>query len=51
MTHANEAGLRIAFDHGIDHTRLLAYRSLAQSRCMTLEHVLRAAFRGSCARW
>jgi len=39
-------GLRIAADHGIDPMRLSAFRSLARSRNLALDQVLRAAFRG-----
>lgn len=39
-------GLRIAVDHGIDPLRVSAYQGLARSRGLSLEEVLRAAFRG-----
>jgi hypothetical protein len=39
-------GLRLAEDHGVSAARISAYRSLARSRGLTLEQVLRAAFRG-----
>ncbi len=39
-------GLRLAAEHGVDPTRIAAYRSLAHSRGLDLEQVLRAAFRG-----
>jgi len=39
-------GLAVAADHGIDPARLTALRSLARSRGLNLEQVLRAAMRG-----
>lgn len=43
------AGLRIAYEHGVDATRVTAYKRLARSRGLTLEAVLRAAVRGELA--
>jgi hypothetical protein len=42
-------GLLIAYEHGVDATRVTAYRSLARSRGLDLEQVLRAALRGESA--
>ena len=39
-------GLLVAAEHGVEAARISAYRSLARSRGLTLEQVLRAAFRG-----
>lgn len=39
-------GLRLARDHGVDPTRLAAYRSLGRSRGLCLGDTLRAAMRG-----
>ncbi|MGI8954800.1 MAG: hypothetical protein ACR2FL_09565 [Nocardioidaceae bacterium] len=39
-------GLLIASEHGIDATRISAYKSLARSRGLSLAEVLRACFRG-----
>ena len=39
-------GLRVAHDHGIDPLRVSAMWSLAKSRGLALDEVLRAALRG-----
>jgi len=43
-------GLLIAAEHGVDPTRVAAYRSLARSRGLSLERVLRRRSAASCAR-
>ena len=42
----DQEALRLAHDHGIDGTRLRAYDSLARSRGVGLDVVLRSALRG-----
>ncbi len=42
----DDEGLALARDHGIDLSRVKAYASLAASRGVTLEVVIRAYFRG-----
>jgi hypothetical protein len=47
--HDDAEGLALAERHGIDATRIAAYRGLASSRGITLEQCLRALFRGELA--
>lgn len=46
-SESDREALRLAADHGIDGTRLRAYDSLARSRGVGLDVVLRSALRGA----